>query len=695
MFNNRLTAADRRPSDRASFLCTVVSVALLSGCSGSSESAALVDESPAATSIAQQQLVVGSCNAVLEPLRSSLIVHPSIVTDPVRSSNAADGVWSFRRQIENMAPSSVPASTDPFLRSIFESWLSDTFVNGELLPARTFVQSEVLDKFANPGVSPRTFNLASAPFALIGVANRIDLRSTSSAGEGRLIYGLTSSIANAATPMSLIVEYALPLKAPLDTPAKWAAKWHELDALDPVTQTAAFRSKLQELTDVFTARNALPGNFNGSALVRIRSNEVALTNNAGGGGHWQLREFRPNASGTMNPAVTDNSPSHDLINRSTLMRDFINQTPALAAPDLSFLSVKLPDVFQNTLFGGGKSQMLNTSFERNSDRWSLSSTEDQHTSIAIDNFGMLTCNGCHNENKVFNDLAFYQVSPTNPPGADGTGRLSQFMTVGDPSQPLRRPAELTRRANDLGTLLCAPSQIDLVVSKVSWSPSNPAPGQSVVFSATVANLGTSSKAAGAINGVAFRVDGSLVNWSDTNTQALAPGQTVTLTANSGPSGSSTWSAGAGSHTIEAWVDDVNRVAEGNENNNKLTAPLAVGVDLTISNIILSPSQPIAGVPVTFSATVTNRGTVATQPGVIMGVRFEIDGTLVSWSDNSTASLAAGASRTVTANFGPAGSATWLATLATHRLAAWVDDVNRLPDVNRSNNRLETQLIVFQ
>jgi archaellum component FlaF (FlaF/FlaG flagellin family) len=694
MFTSRVLGVGRRVSCAGDlFFGSVLGIALLSGCSAPVEAGGSQGESVATSGVEQQALTVGTCGALVEPLRSALIVHPSIVTDPVRSSNATDGVWSFRRQIENMAPSALPAATDPFLRGIFESWLTPQFVNGDLLDARPTAQEVLLDQFQNPGSAPRTFNLANAPFDLIGIANRIDLRSTSSAGEGRLIYALRVP-GNGSNAMSLIVEYALPLKAPLDTPGKWAAKFHELDALDPGTQSAAFASKLQALTDVFTARNAVPGNINGSAVLRIRSNEVALVGPAGGAGHWQLREFRLNAAGAMQPAITDSSPNHDAFNRSQQMRDFIAQTPLLAAPDLSFLSVKLPDVFQNTLFGGGKSQMTSTAFDRNADRWSLSFTEDQRTSVAIDNFGMLTCNGCHNENKLLSDMPFYQVSPINAPGVDGTGRLSKFLTEGDPTQPLRRPAELTRRANDLGTLLCAPSQTDLVVTKLSWSPTNPAPGQNVLFSATIANLGTSTKAAGAINGVAFRIDGSNVSWSDTNVQALVPGQTLTLTANSGPSGSSTWSASNGAHTVEAWVDDVNRIAEGNENNNKLTAPLAVGVDLTVSNVSWSPVQTQSGVPVTFSATVTNRGTLATAAGVVIGVRFDVDGSIVSWSDTSTASLAPGASRTVTVNSGPAGSSTWLVTTGNHAISAWVDDVNRLPDVNRSNNKLETRLFVF-
>ncbi len=692
MFTSRGFGVGFRASQSGALvLGSALGFALLAGCSAPAGEADSGAERAAQLSV--EALSVGGCGAVVQPLRSSLIVHPSIVNDPVRSSNTTDGVWSFRRQIENMAPSALPAATDPLLRGIFESWLSPQFVNGELLDARPTAQQVLLDQFQTPGSSPRTFNLANAPFDLIGIANRIDLRSTSSAGEGRLIYALRVP-GGGSNAMSLIIEYALPLKAPLDTPSKWAAKLHELDALDPATQSAAFASKLQEITDVFTVRNAVPGNINGSALLRVRSNEVALVGPAGGAGHWQLREFRLDGTGNLAPAISESSPNHDAFNRSQPMRDFINQTPALAANDLSFLSVKLPDVFENILFGGGKSQMTSTAFDRNADRWSLSFTEDQRTSVAIDNFGMLTCNGCHNENKLLSDIPFYQVSPINAPGADGTGRLSKFMTEGDPTQPLRRPAELTRRANDLGVLLCAPSQTNLVVTKLSWSPPNPAPGQSVLFSATIANLGSATKPAGAINGVAFRIDGTNVSWSDTNTQALAPGQTLTLTANSGPSGSSTWSASNGAHTVEAWVDDVNRIAEGNENDNKLTAPLSVGVDLTISNISWSPVQTSSGVPVTFSATVSNRGTVATQAGVIIGVRFDVDGNIVSWSDTNNATLAPGASRTVTANSGPSGSSTWVVTTGNHAISAWVDDVNRLPDTNRSNNRLETRLFVF-
>ncbi|HXJ58831.1 MAG TPA: family 16 glycosylhydrolase [Verrucomicrobiae bacterium] len=119
-------------------------------------------------------------------------------------------------------------------------------------------------------------------------------------------------------------------------------------------------------------------------------------------------------------------------------------------------------------------------------------------------------------------------------------------------------------------------QPDLIVTDLSWSPANPAPGNGVTFSATIKNQGTAATPSGVIHGVLFSVDGTPVTWSDNSTASLAPGASRVVTANGGPSGSSTWTATAGTHTILANVDDVNRIAESNENNNTLSAPMTVG-----------------------------------------------------------------------------------------------------------------------
>src|SRR5439155_470161 len=105
---------------------------------------------------------------------------------------------------------------------------------------------------------------------------------------------------------------------------------------------------------------------------------------------------------------------------------------------------------------------------------------------------------------------------------------------------------------------------------------SPTAGQAVTFSATVKNQGTAPTPAGTIVGALFSVDGTPASWSDTHTQALAAGATITLTANGGPSNLATWTATSGSHQVLAFVDDIDRIHESNEDNNKLTLSFTVG-----------------------------------------------------------------------------------------------------------------------
>ena len=116
---------------------------------------------------------------------------------------------------------------------------------------------------------------------------------------------------------------------------------------------------------------------------------------------------------------------------------------------------------------------------------------------------------------------------------------------------------------------------DLIVTHIAWEPAKPVPGSAVTFQATIKNQGTVPTPAGVISGVAFLVDGRLAVWSDSHTNPIPPGNWVTVTANGGPSGSAVWKATPGTHTIQAWVDDVDRIAEANENNNRRETVMTV------------------------------------------------------------------------------------------------------------------------
>ncbi len=119
---------------------------------------------------------------------------------------------------------------------------------------------------------------------------------------------------------------------------------------------------------------------------------------------------------------------------------------------------------------------------------------------------------------------------------------------------------------------------DMVVTSVGGVGSVVA-GDHVVFSATVKNQGTAPTPAGTIVDVAFFVDGETVSWSDTYTSSIPVGGSVTLTANGGPQelgGVPYWVASAGDHTVDAFVNSINRLAESDRSNNHLSQGFSVG-----------------------------------------------------------------------------------------------------------------------
>ena len=238
-----------------------------------------------------------------------------------------------------------------------------------------------------------------------------------------------------------------------------------------------------------------------------------------------------------------------------------------------------------------------------------------------------------------------------------------------------------------------PAAYDLIVTNVSWTPAAPAPGDPIVFSATLKNAGSAATPAGAQHTVHFLLDDatSAATWSTTYTQSIAPGESVTVTANGGQGGLNYWVGTAGPHTVKAWANKLGALPdEADTTNNTLIESLNVGApayDLVVSDISYTPASPVTGSAVVFSARLTNQGTTATPDGLAHVVNFFLDGstTSTSWSTNHTASIPAGGSVVVTANGGQGGNA-WTATAGTHTVLAWVNKGLTLPnESNTSNN----------
>ena len=148
------------------------------------------------------------------------------------------------------------------------------------------------------------------------------------------------------------------------------------------------------------------------------------------------------------------------------------------------------------------------------------------------------------------------------------------------------------------------------------------------------------------------------------------------------------------------MDDVNRIAEENENNNVMekqitvsgTAPTPTPTpsgkpDLIVTDISWEPANPAPGSAVTLKATIKNQGDAPTPAGVKHGASFDDGAAELGVGPHDIA--CPGASVNVTGTR-PAG-ATWKAVAGTRREG--VDDVNRIAEENGTNNVMAKQIIV--
>jgi hypothetical protein len=120
-------------------------------------------------------------------------------------------------------------------------------------------------------------------------------------------------------------------------------------------------------------------------------------------------------------------------------------------------------------------------------------------------------------------------------------------------------------------------------------------------------------------------------------------------------------------------------------------------DVLIASVSFNTNPIYAGDEVIFKATVKNQGGVATPTGSGkgIGIGFTLDGGafFCYHGADENFSLAPNASAILSAN-GPSGNFKWTATPGTHSLFANVDDVNRFPEADESNNTFSTNFTVL-
>ncbi len=375
-----------------------------------------------------------ACEEPIDEFKELLIVDEAALDTP-RAKNAEGGVWSFRHAIESMAPDGVDGGE--FVARWLMAWIERKELNG--FPLDTPNEERALSMnsiVVCPWLSAtpenecdatcstcktRKLDLALAPFRLIGIVNRIELRDTleiAPNGEGRLVFGLTQGPADdpASRPlaMTVIFEYFLPETM---SAKQWAEAWHHLGQLP---DGEPFLAGLEDVTNRFVKRGSRPGAINGSALAQVRTNESTLN------WIWQLREFGLGEDGLLALRPTWNTPAEQL-NGTDSLREFIVANDARIREKKHVLPVSMR---------AGSADARRYS-------WSVSGVDP----TTMRRFAEETCNGCHSSTTNAGapiDSAFH-LSPFRT----GRSKVSLFM-----HNPEHETDELSLRATHLRRALC-------------------------------------------------------------------------------------------------------------------------------------------------------------------------------------------------------------------------------------------------
>ncbi|MGC3970696.1 MAG: hypothetical protein QM775_26175 [Pirellulales bacterium] len=289
-------------------------------------------------------------------------------------------------------------------------------------------------------------NWEKAPFRLLAIVNRIDLRGNPNirnAGEGRFVFCVTDPTDpqdGNFRPFTVIFEYLQPATTQSEVRAV-ADEWHKLGAIAAFDQS--FIDQLKIVTSKFAGKNAMPGRPNGSALGQLRTNEIALNPTTGGAG-WELREFVLDAgTGVLRPDTAKLTP-HNGLNKSPTL-DFLIET----------LGENAVGTFPAPLIGFRGITGGNANFQ-----WEGVTTPANDTILR--RISVNSCSGCHGGDGRTADVErFYHVAPRNKTNASD---LSVFLTglrsgatggITNPATGLSDPtfSDLKGRQNDFSNLV--------------------------------------------------------------------------------------------------------------------------------------------------------------------------------------------------------------------------------------------------
>ncbi len=408
---------------------------------------------------------IGTSSSI-DPEKSLVIRDLSVVQDTSRTFNPCTntgtpmGKWTFGYLMTQLA-NQTQTGIDPrvFTRNMLNKWLTPPTVNGFTPTVRQKMQTIIIDPWeAASGGPGQPLDLSKAPFRLLSIVNRIDLRRNNGfggrdAGEGRFVFSAIDRRSGGCGTLQFTVIFEYGIDRQGNAVRQWAQQWYNLSSMSFGPQ---FNTALQAITEQFAAAGVAPSKPNGSALNQLRTNEISLANTTPDD-DWQLREFRLFSSGAdagqLRMVTVKLTPDTTRRVADTTAR-FINHKTQLILQERH----DVPEIWEGNNFLGGFSDVINlsNSFPPDDNSWRDGPTVTITNREARHKFSLNTCNACH---ATETGTTFTHVKPA----AFGTvAGLSGFMTgitVVDPvdGAPTRTFNEFERRALDLDQLVNLPS----------------------------------------------------------------------------------------------------------------------------------------------------------------------------------------------------------------------------------------------
>lgn len=408
-------------------------------------------------------------------INSQLMITDLRVTeDPVRTNprNGLRAPWTFKHLVTSMAGDKDPSE---FVMRMLRSWETDQVINGSVAKARAAIRSKVIDPWIAASGGTR-LNLDKAPFKLLAIVNRMDLRAHDennvyTAGEGRFVFGVMKQD---GTPLPtvefaefnpggfvFIFEYEL-VATNRTQLGDWALRWSNLGRFP--MGSAQYNAALEAVTRQFTDRNRAPHKPNGSAINQIRSNEFSLAD------EWELREFRMR-DGWMAPHGVAQTPDIFAINGTPMLANLLNNNASailngtfVVPPNLEAAS-SIAGLFRLSDFPGVEARTFTALpiIGKFDIPWDAEGIQNNDVRQA---FSLNTCSGCHRAETMINFLHVgFPTGHSLPRSLGKPARLSDFMTGGTVTDPVA--PSTTRSFNDLNR-----RRVDLQNLIQSFGPSN-------------------------------------------------------------------------------------------------------------------------------------------------------------------------------------------------------------------------------